>query len=499
VAFDPERGVLRAKADVTLRAGGPLSAVEFELHQGLEIREVTDAQGRTLVFERSRRMGSPRLLVRLAEPVGAGESLTLRFAYDGRPVFRGLDYIASRGVLLRDESRWYPAVDLAAFTQNEIRVTLPQGWQAVWSGMGSAAKDGTVRRAVSSRALVAFPAAGMECADSANPVATDTPRLHQISYCFRQDDAGTWKQVVPEAARLLQYFSERLGPYPHAGFHLVEGFPGQAGALGYSAPGFLVASEDALKISAAPSSAPEFLPHEIAHQWFPSEVTLTRQEDGWLAESLAEYLAWRYLLDTRPAEARAMVERAMRGALEPRPLRRIGLGLRLFGLEDWEVAYATLYERGMLVWRTLETVIGRQRVDAALREYYRRYAGRSASVADFRTICEEISGRKLAWFFDYFLEDTRIPEIELRRLPSRAPGEVLGEIIVRNVPPEFTVRVEMRIHTTEGPVDHSVATRGEVTPFSANVAGRVTGIKLDPDARILRRTNPPPPTNPPSE
>ena len=268
----------------------------------------------------------------------------------------------------------------------------------------------------------------------------------------------------------------------------MQGFPGQRGAIGYSAPGFLVVSEDVVKWHGSPGYAPEFLPHEIAHQWFPIEVTLTRVEDGWLAESLASYLAWRYLQETSPAEARAMVARAMRDGLEHEPLRPIGLGLRLFAEEDWDVTYATLYQRGMLVFRTLETVIGRSRVDAALREYYKRYAGRSASIADFRKVCEEISERDLGWFFDYYLEGTRIPEIELRRLSGAAPGEMLGEIIVRNVPPEFHARVEMQIHTTEGVVDHSVATRGEVTPFSASVRGQVTGITLDPDARILRWT-----------
>ncbi|MBI3484713.1 MAG: hypothetical protein HY012_06125, partial [Acidobacteria bacterium] len=56
-------------------------------------------------------------------------------------------------------------------------------------------------------------------------------------------------------------------------------------------------SEDVIKYHDYPGWAPEFLPHEVAHQWFPIEVTLERQEDGWLAESLAEYLAWRYLLE----------------------------------------------------------------------------------------------------------------------------------------------------------------------------------------------------------
>jgi tetratricopeptide (TPR) repeat protein len=133
-------------------------------------------------------------------------------------------------------------------------------------------------------------------------------------------------------------------------------------------------------------------------------------------------------------------------------------------------------------------VIDRERVDLALREYYKRFAGKSASIADFRKICEEISGRDLAWFFEYFINGTQIPEISLRRLPSDAPNVLAGEIVLKNVPADFQVRVGTRVQTAAGPVNHSVATRGEVTPFSVNLAAPATKVTLDPEMRLLRWT-----------
>jgi tetratricopeptide (TPR) repeat protein len=496
VAFEPERGFLRAKAAVTLRASGGTDAIEFELNPALTIQEITDAQGRKLAFDRSRRLGSPRLLVRLAEPVAADaadQSLTLTFVYEGVPQLPGLDYINKDGILLRDEARWYPALDLAAFTENGYVIHLPTGWQ-VTDGSEAAAKTGfqpsglyafRPARRSSSRSLVAFPTREPSGKDCLLLRMSHGPE-YEVMACM------PWVQqpqrLQEDVHRILGALESAFGKYPSRYFSIVLGFPGQRGAIGYSAPGFVVVSEDAVKWQGVRGYSSEFLPHEIAHQWFPIEVTLARQEDGWLAESLAEYLAWRYLQETSLLDAKKMVARAMRDSLAHEPLRPVGLGLRLFGLEEWDVTYATLYQRGMLVWRTLETVIGRQRVDAALREYYKRFAGRSASVANFRKICEEISERDLGWFFDYYIGGTRTPEIELHRLPGGAPGELLGEIVVRDAPPEFTARVEVRIHTTTGAVDHSVATRDAVTPFSLNVSGQVTGITLDPDARILRWT-----------
>lgn len=495
VSFQPEKGFLHARAAVGLRASQYLEAIEFELNPYLKILEITDPQGRKLDFVRSGRLGSAKLLVRLAEPCGAEQGLTLTFVYEGALPAKPLDYISKDGILLRDESRWYPAVDLAAFTENEFHIGVPSRWRAVTSGgpvssVGaglSATYNWKTLHPVSSRSIVALADQPQVCVPE--PLKrSGYSEILRGSACLIGPSQDAAKNAAAFAHQLLDWYAKALGPYEQQELLIVQGFPGQHGAIGYSAPGFLVVSEDVLKFFGYPGYAPEFLPHEIAHQWFPIEVTIARQEDGWLAESLAEYLAWRYLAEKDPEAARRMVARAMRDALAPEHLPPLSLGLKLFALENGDVTHATLYDRGMLVWRTLETVIDRERVDRALQEYYKRYAGRSASIADFRKICEEISGRDLGWFFDYFIRDTEIPEIELRRTAASAPNEHAGEIVLRNVPPEFQVRVEMRLETTAGPVLHSVATRGEVTPFTVATQGAVTRVTLDPDKRILRWT-----------
>lgn len=479
VAFEPQRHFLRATAAVTLRLVEPAAAIEFELNRHLTLRSVTDPQARALEFLRSPRFTSHKLLVRLAEPAPAASTLTLTFTYDGALPPAPLDYITPDGILLRDESRWYPATDLAAFTTNDLLVTLPENWLVLAGAPPAlrAAGEGlrtflVTTNPVSSRAIWAAGISDRKCVQSPRPVCgPDHLRLVQDS-----------ANVLAAISAFLQSSDNQNR------FELAAGFPGQRGVIGYSAPGFLVVSQDVVKWHGHPGFAPEFLPHEIAHQWFPIAVTLQSEEDGWLAESLAEYLAWRYLEENQPDDARRMVERAMRAALAHQPLRPLRLGLKLFALENSDVTHATLYQRGMLVWRTLETVIDRERLDRALREYYSRHRGGPASIAGFRRIAEEISGRDLAWFFDYYLNGAELPTVTLRRLPSSAPNELAGEIHIANVPQDFQVRVELRITTAAGVINHSVATRGPVTPFAIDVPAPVTAVALDPRLRILRAT-----------
>src|SRR5712692_954110 len=226
VSFQPEKGFLHARAAVGLRASQYLEAIEFELNPYLKILEVTDPQGRKLDFVRSGRLGSAKLLVRLAEPCGAEQGLTLTFVYEGALPAKPLDYITKDGILLRDESRWYPAVDLAAFTQNFIAVGVPSSWTAITSGQttgsigaGLAATYASrTSRPVSSRSLVAFPELSppMRCAPE--PVQKEGYSvIESLSACYMGKQAKEGARLAEAAHELLRLYSTSWGPLGSGG------------------------------------------------------------------------------------------------------------------------------------------------------------------------------------------------------------------------------------------------------------------------------------------
>jgi tetratricopeptide (TPR) repeat protein len=257
------------------------------------------------------------------------------------------------------------------------------------------------------------------------------------------------------------------------------------GKVGFELGHFLSAGGDEF--------APDVIPREIARAWVPDAQWDSR--NAWLTEGLPQYLAWRYLLEVNPEAARILVAAAMHDAGTKVPLLRLAdiqgwwaRGEKVLARENREREKREARKRGLLVLRTLETVIDRERVDRALPLVMQRSGGKAPSTELFEKVCEEIAGRDLKWFFDYFVADGGIPTIELRRLPSETPGVAAGEIVVKGLPPEGSVRVEMTVRTAQGVVEHSVATRGAVTPFSVNVPAPALGITLDPDQRILRWT-----------
>jgi len=247
VRLEPQRGFLNARTALTLEILEPLAAVEIELNPQLQIQEVSDGLGRKLAFDRSPRLGSPKLLVRLAEPCRPGQRITLTFVYEGAPLLRGLDYFNKDGILLRDDSRWYPAVDLSAFTQNDITIEIPLGWDAFASGeparpaggrSGGGHAAGTyqayrwkTQAPVSSRSLVAFPTGShylCETQSAENPAPADL--RHAVSSCFPREQQDFSDRLHARVSSLLDWYEKRLGPFPHAKLTLVQAFPKAQGA-----------------------------------------------------------------------------------------------------------------------------------------------------------------------------------------------------------------------------------------------------------------------------
>ena len=295
--------------------------------------------------------------------------------------------------------------------------------------------------------------------------------------------------AAKRAADVITRLSAVLGPFPVKKLKLEIASITDEAPRNYlvAIPGRISGGWDIYPYLGSPMDRRDLLPREIARQWFEPYYPPAASGPRWLAESLAEYLAWRYLNEAEPEAGRVLVMEAMRDvpAWElPRP--PLPTGKRHSDTLFPEIV--AMRRHGLLVLRTLETVIDRERVDRVLPLLIRRSGGNPPSVELLEKVCEEVAGRNLKWFFDYYVEGNGIPSIELRRLASESPGVAAGEIVVKGLPPEGSVRVEMAVRTAQGAIAHSVATRGGVTPFSVNVPAPALSITLDPDQRILRWT-----------
>jgi aminopeptidase N len=67
-----------------------------------------------------------------------------------------------------------------------------------------------------------------------------------------------------------------------------------------------------------------------------------------------------------------------------------------------------------MILHMLRWVVGDQKFDQTMRDFYAKFAGKSATVDDFRGLTEKIYGDKLTWFFSQWLDSTGAPEFKTK-------------------------------------------------------------------------------------
>lgn len=269
----------------------------------------------------------------------------LRLAYAGELGPSGeppLNMITRDLVELNLDSMWAPIrADLGGrFTlEAEIR-GVPADLVVVAPGQVSRRGDTVILRRTSGDLDVAFAAMrGLRLAraDGFEFYAADLEGERARIYRRRGAEALTflerWFGPMPgRPARVVMVRRERVSGYARPGYVVVTETPSTGGEQGSA----------------------KFIAHEFAHAWWSSGDSTG--EDRWLSESIAEYVALRYVEAAFGAPAREeMLTDKRAKALEAGPV--LGRGLR---------GDPVLYNKGPVLLFDLETRIGRERMDRLL-------------------------------------------------------------------------------------------------------------------------------------
>ncbi len=104
-------------------------------------------------------------------------------------------------------------------------------------------------------------------------------------------------------------------------------------------------------------------------------------------------------------------------------------------------------DKGGMILHMLHWVIGDQAFDKTMRDFLAQYAGKSATVDDFRQVAEQASGQQLTWFFTQWLDSTGAPEFKNKYTIYRTQKgfRVVGEI--QQDLDLFRMPVELKIDT----------------------------------------------------
>ena len=236
----------------------------------------------------------------------------------------------------------------------DVTLRLPGGTRAAMTGTEREAGPGTVRStAEHARDFMIVAGPLREATRRAGAVT-----LRHWAVRGGGEGPGAAERALDMAARAMAGYAARLGPYGRDELDLVEGPRSYArgAGLGMEYPE-LVLTPARFRV----------LAHEVAHQWFYGIVGNDEWTEPWLDEGLATAAQYR-LVGYRPRCAgRPSSLTATVAELERRPQR----------------IFAAIYDGGACALAALERGMGRERLDALLRDLVRTHRDGVLTTAAF--------------------------------------------------------------------------------------------------------------------
>ena len=539
----------QAKVDFTAREAGRV--VEVELNQNLRVNAVRDISGKPVTYDRDDN-AALKLRVTLGDTVPVGAKVTLLFDYGG-PLSSRLNnpdqgprmaFIARDGGYLLLPARWFPLTDFPSNRYTGIfQIEVPGTMTVVGTGISAGAPISVTPKAAApppgapalgnSKLRAAAPAPAPPPIVPGSAPAPPSMENGRMLYTYRVDKpeaAGTFvisplqlsplrAQGMPfsiytppasantapayadSVAALIDFFNDAFGPLPDPALTIAQLPDGTVD--GFAAPGLVLVS--ARQWSAKPNE--RLLADLVAHQWWGTQVAAATPSDVWLTDGLSRYSEGLYVEQTSGKDGlnKALEDYAV-GALMFDESAPIADAQRLEpGSEEYQ---SVVVNKGAIVFHMLRAIIGDANFSALMKDFYSRYAGKSAQVRDFEQLAESHLAQpaapagfkmgnapaaaaqpaSLRPFFTQWLHSTGVPEFNLEYVIYRTKKgfRIVGK--AKQNLDVFHMDVEIEVQTEGNPEYKTITISGKESPFSVETFGRPkpNGILLDPHDYILK-------------
>lgn len=501
----PHLHQISAKAKVKFTALQDLNTAIFELHNGLRVTKVLDEKDQPLSAERVTQDSTVR--VPLPNGLAKDASTTLTFEYEGEienaddspvPGLK-LAYIGDDTSYLLYSGRWFPVsgYGLNRFTAT-ISVTVPAHMLVIGSGK-SRVTDNPPSNKPNSNGLPtktftfvydkpSFP--GTIVAGIFQEYKSDEAGM-DLHLFFKPDHQKLAPEYTTTAVQEFTYFITLYGTPLSQRLSVVE------------LPGDTVPYAWAPEIAglAGPSITEKtnyrLLANAIAHQWWGVSVSPATKDDWWLTDGFSRYSEAMYVENAAGAAGLEEVVKDMSvGALayDNVPLSSASK------LDPFSTEFQSLVtDKGAMILHMLRWVLGEDKYLKTMREFAETYAGKSATMEEFKAIAEKYYGDQLTWFFSQWLDSTGAPEFKLKytvyrlggvqatsaaarekKIPGfRVTGEISQDLDL------FRMPVDLRIETDGNTENKKIEVVGTSSPFTVETYGRPRRISLDPDHHVL--------------
>ena len=469
----------------------------IDLHAvDIDIREISDADGRTLAF---RRRGDV-LQVALESPVARGDQATVTVRFAASPT---VGYASSlmEGDTFAPQAfgagepgglrHWLPMWDgLGDLTTVDTDIHVRDDLSALGNGIlvgvdpapGAARGESTYRW----RQQVEIPVRSIAMAAARfETFSSETETAKLFFHVPAGNDEVSTQRTFGETAAVLGFIERRLDmpfPFPRYDQAALRGLPERA----LDGASLTLLEEDELLSEAEELDDLRERPRRIiarslARKWFGVWLSPLQERHRWILDGIAMQLDLDY-------EARVRGEPEV--VLEWEDLRRKIARRARESVKDVDVLSREEHaERAGWAIRVLRTRLGEESFWSLVRTFVHAEGGRVITTEDFRRVALETLGVDIGPELAQWAGRRTIPQLEVRfqRRSVEGVGESMGVVVRQTQPgPAFRFDLPVVVHFADGSTHDEVLS---VTDRSAllivPITERVVDVAIDPDGLLL--------------
>jgi len=209
-------------------------------------------------------------------------------------------------------------------------------------------------------------------------------RIVKIMTYYTPSHKKTWNESISFTKKAVLHYSSLVGEYPYNIAQVVQGPQSFGGGMEYPTITVISPANDK-------SSLDQTIAHEVGHNWFYGVLGTNEREYPWLDEGINSYFENKYA-----AKRYGEPDKYQQIAFESMAVEKTDQPISTASEKFSEINYGLIAYYKTAEWlRYLESQIGKEVFENALKEYYRRWQFRHPHPEDFRKIVEEVSGKKL--------------------------------------------------------------------------------------------------------
>lgn len=297
-------------------------------------------------------------------------------------------------------SYWFPCIDHPSDKAKvTFHITVPNKYEAIANGDETkfVSSGATVTYSYSMPVPITTYCMVVGISDFAITKTQTDSGIPVYYYTFPEDSLNAAKSFR-NAPSIIKYFESVIGRYPYSKLALVESST-KYGGMENSSAIFL------------PEGSPSFtsernndrtLAHEIAHQWFGDDVSISNWHELWLSEGFATYFSMLYF-EWRDGEERfdRLLKQTEEIYLRGRKKDAAVVTQNYSRLE--ELLNVENYNRGALFLNALRRFIGDESFFLGIKKYYGEYKHLNVATEDFEKIMSSVSNKDLKPLFHKWL------------------------------------------------------------------------------------------------